>query len=260
MRCRCPDRRTSGPGPSDARLRHFLDGIFAVRGAAGDYTLYYDSRCSTTTLMHDTHTALKRIALAPLGLFALCSVSAFAQTRIAVLDFELHDLTALPRTPEELERIASVAPLLRAALVRKGAYESVTIAPDTQAKANAAFGYLFDHPEAAAELGARFGAEWVAVGRLHKPSFLFAYLMVHLVNVNSQRVTGNFEVRIEGRVKKVTERGVVRLAEQIVRTINARAGMLQSRGGTEVSAISDFSRPRRRVTVAQVRTAGTAIW
>ncbi|MFH0350987.1 MAG: DUF2380 domain-containing protein [Chromatiales bacterium] len=156
------------------------------------------------------------------------------------MDFELHDLTALPRTPEELERIASVAPLLREALVKKGGYEPVTIAPDTQAKANAAFGYLFDHPEVAAELGARFGADWVATGRLHKPSFLFAYLMVHLVNVNTQRLRGDFVVRIEGRVKKVTERGVVRLAEQIVHTINAKAEMLQSLGGTEVSAISDF--------------------
>lgn len=184
--------------------------------------------------------ASKRCVCATLGLIAWCSFPAFAQTRIAVLDFELHDLTALPRTPEELERIASVAPLLREALVRKSGYESVTVAPDAQVKANAGFGYLFDHPEVAAELGARFGAEWVAVGRLHKPSFLFAYLMVHLVNVNNQRLTGNFEVRIEGRVKKVTERGVVRLAEQIVQSINAKAEMVQKLARTEAAAISDF--------------------
>jgi len=184
--------------------------------------------------------ASKRFVCAILGLIAWCSFPAFAQTRIAVLDFELHDLTALPRTPEELERIASVAPLLREALVKKGGYESVTVAPDTQAKANAGFSYLFDHPEVAAELGARFGAEWVAVGRLHKPSFLFAYLMVHLVNVNNQRLTGNFEVRIEGRVKKVTERGVVRLAEQIVQSIDGKAEMVQKLARTEAAAISDF--------------------
>ncbi len=191
-----------------------------------------------------------------LGLIAFCSFPAFAQTRIAVLEFELHDLTALPRTAQELERTASVAPLLRAALVKKGGYESVTIAPGTQAKANAAFGYLFDHPEVAAELGARSGAEWVAVGRLHKPSFLFAFLMVHLVNVNSQRLTGNFEVRIEGRVKKVTERGVVHLAEQIVQTINAKAEMFQELARTEATAISGFPGPGCLVTMTVFCTGG----
>ena len=190
--------------------------------------------------MRSVNTASKRWACATLGLFALCSVPAFAQSRIAVLDFELHDLTLLPRTPEELERTASVAPLLRAALVKKGGYEPVTIAPDTQAKANAAFGYLFDQPEVAAELGARFGAEWVVIGRVHKPSFLFAYLKVHLVNVTSQRLTGDFVVEVKGYLKKLTERGAVRLAEQIVQTIDAKAEMLQKLERTQAAAISDF--------------------
>ncbi|MGH8509898.1 MAG: DUF2380 domain-containing protein [Gammaproteobacteria bacterium] len=206
--------------------------------------------------MQNVNTASKRCACATLGLIALCSFPAFAQTRIAVLEFELHDLTLLPRTPEELERTASVAPLLRAALVKKGGYESVTIAPDTQAKANAAFGYLFDHPEVAAELGARFGAEWVAIGRLHKPSFLFAFLMVHLVNVNSQRLTGDLVVRVEGRLKNVTERGVVRLAEQIVQTINAKAELFQKLARTQAAAINDFPRPGSRVAMTVFRTGG----
>ncbi|MGH8509242.1 MAG: DUF2380 domain-containing protein [Gammaproteobacteria bacterium] len=203
---------------------------------------------------------MKRIARATLGLFALCSAPAFAQTRIAVLDFELHDLTLLPRAPEELERTASVAPLLREALVNKDSYEAVLIDPDTQAKANVAFGYLFDHPEVAAELGQRFRADWVAVGRLHKPSYLFAYLKVRLVNVKTRRLAGDFVVEVKGYLKKLTERGVVRLAEQIVRTINTEAEMLHSRGGTEVSVISDFPGPRRRVTMVQFRTAGTLRW
>ncbi|MGH8490536.1 MAG: DUF2380 domain-containing protein [Gammaproteobacteria bacterium] len=193
--------------------------------------------------MQNVNTASKRWACATLGLIAWCSFPACAQTRIAVLEFELHDLTLLPRTPEELQRTASVAPLLRTALVKKGGYESVTIAPDIQANANAAFGYLFDHPEVAAELGARFGAEWVAIGRLHKPSFLFAFLMVHLVNVNSQQLSGDLVIRVEGRVKKVTERGVVRLAEQIVQTINAKAEMVQELARTEAEPSAIFRAP-----------------
>ena len=206
--------------------------------------------------MRSVNTASKCFACVTLGLIAFCSFPAFAQTRIAVLEFELNDLTALPRTPEELERTASVAPLLRAALIKNGGYESVTIAPDTQAKTNAAFGYLFDHPEVAAELGARFGAEWVVIGRVHKPSFLFAYLKVHLVNVSSQRLTGDFVVEVKGYLKKLTERGVVRLAEQIVQTINAKAEMFQKLARTEATAISDVPGPGCLVTMTVFRTGG----
>ncbi|MGH8473262.1 MAG: hypothetical protein ACREVJ_12585, partial [Gammaproteobacteria bacterium] len=50
---------------------------------------------------------------------------------------------------------------------------------------------------------------------------------------------------VEGRVKKVTERGAARLAEQIVQTINAQGEMSQKRARTEAVAISDFPGPGR---------------
>ena len=129
-----------------------------------------------------------------LGSCVVLGSPAFAGTRIAVLDFELNDLTLLPRTPEELARTAGVAPLLREALVKKGGYESVAIGPAAQAQANVSFGYLFDHTEVAAQLGERLGVDWIAVGRVHKPSFLFAYLKVRLVNTRPRRVAGDFVV------------------------------------------------------------------
>jgi hypothetical protein len=45
----------------------------------------------------------------PIILF-LISISAFAETRIAILDFELKDLTLVPRTPAEINRTASIKP------------------------------------------------------------------------------------------------------------------------------------------------------
>ncbi len=157
-----------------------------------------------------------------LGSCVLFGSPAFADTRIAVLDFELNDLTLLPRTPEELARTANVAPLLREALVKKGGYESVAIGPAAQARANVSFGYLFDHPEVAAELGKRLGADWIAVGRVHKSSFLFAYLKVRLVNARTRRVGGDFVVEVKGYLKKLTERGAAILADQIDQTIRPK--------------------------------------
>lgn len=178
--------------------------------------------------MKNVNTIGRPLAGIVFGLFALSSFPAFADTRIAILDFELNDLTLLPRTPEELERTASVAPLLRQALTSKGRYELVPIEPDAQAKANASFGYLFDHPKVVAELGRRFGADWVAVGRVHKPSFLFAYLKAHLVSVKTQQLVGDYVVEVKGHLKQLTERGAASLADQIDQTINPkdRAGQI----------------------------------
>lgn len=153
------------------------------------------------------------------ALLMLCTCTSFADTRIAILEFELNDLTPMPRTPAELERTASIAPMLREALSRKSRYELTVIDADAQAEADASFGYLFDRPELAAELGEQFGAEWIAVGRLHKPSFLFAYLKVHLVNVETGRVAGDYAVEIKGAGEKVVRRGAMSLAEQIDETI-----------------------------------------
>lgn len=153
---------------------------------------------------------------------AICPSAYAAETRIAVLDFELNDLTPMPRTPDEIERTASVAPLLREALTGKGGYALVDIDPDDQAEADAAVGYLFEHPEVAAELGRQSGADWITVGRVHKPSFLFAYLKVQLVNADTGQVAGDYVVEVKGSVEKVTRRGAASLAEQIDETIQSR--------------------------------------
>jgi hypothetical protein len=154
-----------------------------------------------------------------MGLASLACAA--GDTRIAVLGFELNDLAGVVPTPQaELERTASVAPLLRNALSGKGGYTLVAIDSRDVDQANLGFGYLFDHADEAAALGRRFGADWVLVGRVHKPSFLFAYLKVHLVNVESGSLAGDYVVEVKGGAKKVTEHGVARLADQIEQTFH----------------------------------------
>jgi hypothetical protein len=139
-----------------------------------------------------------------------------AGTRIAILDFELKDLTGVTPVPaDEVDRTASVAPLLRETLAKYGSYQVIAIKGEDQLQADEGFGYLFDHPDEAAKLGARYGAELVAVGRVHKPSFLFAYLKVHLVDVHTRQVVGDYVVEVKGSARQVTERGTVVLARQI---------------------------------------------
>lgn len=149
-------------------------------------------------------------------LLGLATVPAGAETRIAVLNFELNDLTGITPIPrEEMERTASLAPLLRGVLAERGGYSIIPIGDEEQAQANSGFGYLYEHPDEAARLGRRFGADITVVGRIHKPSLLFAYLKIRLVDVGSGRPLGERVVEIKGSSGKVTGKGVARLADQI---------------------------------------------
>ncbi|MCF7970570.1 MAG: DUF3280 domain-containing protein [Methylococcaceae bacterium] len=152
---------------------------------------------------------------------ALCfiSVSAFAQTKIAILDFELKDMTLKPRIPAEIKRTASIKPLLEAEL-KKADYTIINIDLESQKFADSGVGYLFDHHDVAANLGKEFGADYVLVGRLHKPSFLFSYLMGHLVRVSDGQLIGNYISEAKGPNIKLTIKTVESLAVKIDKTLD----------------------------------------
>ncbi|MDP3902784.1 MAG: DUF2380 domain-containing protein, partial [Methylococcaceae bacterium] len=89
-----------------------------------------------------------------------------------------------------------------------------------QMAANSSFGYLFRFNDLAAKLGAQVGADWIVVGQHSKPSFLFSYLMAHLINVKTQALAANFAIELKGNHEKVTTRGVRALATKIDASIN----------------------------------------
>ncbi len=162
-----------------------------------------------------------KYSLKAIALVLLClDFPAFAQPKIAVLDFELRDLTLLPGIPEELARTASVKPMLEAELLKSG-YEIVQIPLAQQKQAASGFGYLFDHHDLAAELAQKVNADYVVIGRLHKPSFLFIYLMAHLVDVKNRTLIGDYLSEVKGGEKKLTGKGVTSLARQIKNTFTS---------------------------------------
>jgi len=154
-------------------------------------------------------------------ILCLVSMSVFAETRIAILDFELKDLTLAPRIPAEIKRTASIKPLLEAEL-KKADYVIINIDPKSQKFADSGVGYLFDHYDVAANLGKQFGADYVFVGRLHKPSFLFAYLMGHLIRVSDAKLIGDYISEAKGPNQKLTVKTVESLAVKIDKTLDNR--------------------------------------
>lgn len=151
-------------------------------------------------------------------LLYLLHALAYAQPRIAVLDFELKDLTLAPGIAAELARTQSIKPMLEKQLVNAG-YSLIFIPTEEQHKANAGFGYLFDHHDVAAALAKHAGADFILVGRLHKPSFLFAYLMVHLINADNSQLIAEYVVETKGGAPKLTFKAVERLSAKIHTTL-----------------------------------------
>ena len=156
-------------------------------------------------------------------LFSLCFISfnAFSETKIAILEFELKDLTLKPRIPAEIKRTASIKPLLEAEL-KMADYNIIHIDLQDQKFADSGVGYLFDHHDIAAKLGKKVGADYVLVGRLHKPSFLFSYLMGHLIRVKDAKLMGNYISEAKGPNIKLTIKTVESLAVKIDKTLDNR--------------------------------------
>lgn len=84
-----------------------------------------------------------------IGVLLAMANDAYAQTRIAILDFELSDVTLAPGIPAEVARTASIKAMLEEELQRAG-YTIVAVNLDSQHTANGGFGYLFDHNDIAA--------------------------------------------------------------------------------------------------------------
>lgn len=135
---------------------------------------------------------------------------------IAVLDFELNDLTLNPNLVEETKRTATLRPLLVEQFNVHQGLRVLENPASAKIEAEKGQGYLFDRPELAARIGREVGAAWIVSGRLHKASFLFVYLKAQLINAQSSRVAADFVVEIKGPQKKLTKKGVESLAQQII--------------------------------------------
>jgi hypothetical protein len=146
-------------------------------------------------------------------LFGFCSAFAYASPSIAVLNFELNDITSLPNIPEEQRRTAGMAPILRKALARE--FEVVEIAAIEQRKANAGFGYLYQFPDLVAQLGSKYKLDWIIVSQHSKPSFLESYILMKLINVKDPNLNRSFHLGLKGNHQRVTEQAIARLADKV---------------------------------------------
>ena len=140
---------------------------------------------------------------------------------VAVLAFELQDITANPATPEELQRTQSAQPLLIQALQQQH-YPAIAVTSEKQQVADKGFGYLYDHPEEAAQLAREQGADYIVSGRIFKSSFLFVHFLVRLVDAKTGKVVIDTAAEAKGPSNQAaTERVLASLARQLVQRLPA---------------------------------------
>ena len=169
---------------------------------------------------------MKQLHLFPLNLCSLLVLpllivySANTNANVMVLDFELKDLTIYQDNSVEIERTSKFKPMLEQALTDLGQQKIVEFDIREQRQADAGKGYLYDHHDVVAEFGLAHRAQWVVVGRVHKPSYLFSYLKVQLIDVAGGSMVADLTVELKGQQDKFLKKGVKRLAMQIIEAID----------------------------------------
>lgn len=136
--------------------------------------------------------------------------NAIAATKVGVLDMQLLNLTMKMSDPqknaekaaEDLKNIELTEELLRKGFQAREQFTLVEIDSEVQAEANKSVGYLFDRPEAAAELGEKFDADYVVVGRYHKPTYLFSYIILRVVDINTGKMIEEIKTEVKGRAQE----------------------------------------------------------
>ncbi|SNR94060.1 Protein of unknown function [Methylobacillus rhizosphaerae] len=173
--------------------------------------------------MHQLLQSLKALLL----LGVLISSAANANPSIIVLAFELNDMTDLPNAPEELQRIALLSTTFKESLKNQG----VNVIPvDTKVQAEIekhSPTYLYDNVGTAIELNKEMGADYLVIGVALKPTYLFVYPRLIIVDINTQTVVMSNSAQLES--SWTDERTTIRTAEKLAQVVKQRLDALHAK-------------------------------
>ncbi|MDO7596408.1 MAG: DUF3280 domain-containing protein [Pseudomonadota bacterium] len=153
----------------------------------------------------------------------LITHSALAETKIAVPYFELLDLTMKLSDPQkvaeidaqEQQNLSNIELFLRQGLSNKEGFTVVEVSSEAKNAADKSTGYLFDCAKCAAELGLSHDADYILIGRLHKPTYLFSYLIVRVFDTKENKLVKEFRSEVKGDPKVAIPGAVGNLVNKI---------------------------------------------
>lgn len=155
------------------------------------------------------------------------------RNRIMVAAFELRDVSPLPNTEQEIQRTEYIDKVIRDTLTTAG-YQLLAPCEPLQQASQQGLGYLFDRPEVAGRIGRECGADFVLMGQTWKPSFLFVFPQVQVIDTRQgltreQLVPVSRSVQLEASTldRNVTEAAGRKLAQQIIEKLQSLAAPLR---------------------------------
>lgn len=153
--------------------------------------------CAVSTTINPT-VASNTVESATSAVVATEPTTITSRGKVMVLDFPLNDLTDLPNPSEELARIA----YFNASFQQELADDGIEIVPaNNQIKtilAAQSATYLFDHTDIAASMAENSGADYIIIGVAMKPTYLFVYPRLLLVDIKTKRKAFTTYVQMEG--------------------------------------------------------------
>ena len=150
-----------------------------------------------------------------------------ADSNIAVPDFELLDLTlklsdpkkAAENDAQEQKKVELIETLLRDGITNTAGYTLIAISIEARNEADKGVGYLFDCTSCSAELGRNHDADYILIGRLHKPSYLFSYIIVRVIDTQANKLINEFLSEVKGKPSKSIPGAIDNLLIKINETI-----------------------------------------
>lgn len=133
-----------------------------------------------------------------------------AESKIAVPDFELLDLTMRLSDPakvaeinaQEQEKLRMIETILRDGLNKIDGFSLVTTTTEQRNAADKSTGYLFDCAACSAEFGRELGADYIIIGRHHKPTYLFSYIIVRVFDTANNALVKEYRREVKGDPNK----------------------------------------------------------
>jgi len=152
---------------------------------------------------------MKKISYLLLPLLFLAS-PVWGNSTIAVTDFELLDLTLKLSDPkkvaaidaQEQERIKMIDALMKEGIANTEGFTMVHVSAEDRQKADKGVGFLFDCAKCSASLGRDYNADYILIGRLHKPTYLFSYIIVRIFDVKANRLIKEYRTEAKGKPSK----------------------------------------------------------
>lgn len=156
----------------------------------------------------------------------LVSIAAENSPKVVVIAFQLDDKTELPNAAEELKRVELLSTTFINHLIRK---EVTTVSPSEKVQDELnkhSPSYLFENVETALDLNRDAQADYLIIGVAFKPTYLFVYPRLLMVDTRTSKVVMSKYAQLESSWSD--QNTTVRTAEKLADLVKQRLDALRA--------------------------------